>query len=94
MKNNKQPFFNTIKAYCLMKIGKHSECSDLLNDIKPMNQKDPNTIKYLVFIFTAFGKNEDATLLLENVKELHKNRQDLNEQLFFSYVREGKLLKQ
>ena len=23
LKNNKQPFFNTIKAYCLMKLGKH-----------------------------------------------------------------------
>ena len=55
MKNNKQPFFNTIKAFCLMKMGKHSECLDLLNEIKPLNQKDPFTIKYLVFIYTAFG---------------------------------------
>ena len=99
LKNNKQPFFNTIKAYCLMKIGKHQECEDILGDIKPMSQRDPNTIKYLVFIYTAFGRNEEATLLLEKFKEEVKehnknNRQDLNEQLFFSYVREGKLLKQ
>ena len=38
-----------------MKLGKHSECSDLMADIKPQNQKDAYTVKYLVFIFTAFG---------------------------------------
>lgn len=37
-----------------MKLGKPSECQDLLTEIKPMNQKDPNTIKYLVFIFIEF----------------------------------------
>ena len=77
-----------------MKLGKHSECQDLMTDIKPMNQKDPFTIKYLVFIYTAFGQNENATQLLEAVQTMHSDRPDLGEQLFFSYVREGKLLKQ
>ena len=40
-KGNKQTpsfaFFTTMKAYCLMKLGKHSESSDLLTEIKPMN---------------------------------------------------------
>ena len=77
-----------------MKLGKHSECQDLLVEIKPMNQRDPYTIKYLVFIYTAFGQNEEATKLLEAVQTIHSERDDLGEQLFFSYVREGKLLKQ
>lgn len=50
-----------------MKLGKHGECQELMIEIKPMNQKDPFTIKYLVFIFTAFGHNGDATKLLEGV---------------------------
>lgn len=93
MKNPKSAFFNTLKAYCLMKTGKHSDCQDLLTEIKPFKQTDPYTIKYLIFIFTAFGQNADATLLLEGVQAIHSGRADLGEQLFFSYVREGKLLK-
>jgi len=38
-----------------MKLGKHPDCLDLLAEIKPQNQRDPYTIKYLVFIYTAFG---------------------------------------
>ena len=93
LKNAKQPFFVTIKAYTLMKLGKHPDCLDLLAEIKPQNQRDPYTIKYLVFIYTAFGQNEEATKLLEQVQTIHSSRADLGEQLFFSYVREGKLLK-
>ena len=77
-----------------MKLGKHGECQELMTELKPMNQRDPFTIKYLVFIFTAFGQNGEATKLLETVQTLHSERADLGEQLFFSYVREGKLLKQ
>ena len=47
-----------------------------------------------MFIYTAFGQNEEATKLLEQVQQFHGGRADLGEQLFFSYVREGKLLKQ
>jgi len=38
-----------------------------MTEIKPLNQKDPYTIKYLVFIYTAFGQNEESTKLLEGV---------------------------
>ena len=51
----------------MMKLGKHSESKAILDDIKAGAQKDHNTIKYLVFIYTAFGQNEDATKLLEGV---------------------------
>ena len=94
MKNPKNSFFNVLKAYCLMKTGKHSDCRDILKEVKAMKQTDPHTIKYLIFIYTAFDQNEQATMLLENVQTIHGERADLGEQLFFSYVREGKLLKQ
>ena len=93
-KNTKNPFFNTIKAFCLMKLDRHEECKQILTEFKPQNQKDPITIKYIVWIYTAFGWNDKATELLEAVKDIHGDKQDLGEQLFFSYVREGKLLKQ
>ena len=51
-------------------------------------------ILYLVFIYTAFSQSAEATKLLEGVQSLYSERMDLGEQLFFSYVREGKLLKQ
>ena len=63
----------------MMKLGKHQECTDLMAEIKPMNQKEPHTIKYLVFVFTAFGQNEDATKLLEAVQPNHGDRADLGE---------------
>ena len=92
-KNNKSPFFNTIKAYCLMKLDRHDECKAILNDFKPMNQKNEIIVKYIVWIYTAFGWNDKAIELLESVKAIHGDRQDIGEQLFFAYVREGKLLK-
>jgi hypothetical protein len=36
-----------------------------------MKQTEAHTIKYLVEIFMAFGENEKATQLLENVKNTH-----------------------
>ena len=39
----------------------------MLSEIRPMSQKDPNTIKYLVFIFIEFGQNKKGTDLLESV---------------------------
>ena len=92
--NQKSPFYNVIKAYILMKQGKHTESQELLAEIKTTQQRDHNAVKYLVIIYTAFGWNERATQLLESVQSIHGDRPDLGEQLFFSYVREGKLLKQ
>ena len=86
--------FDVVKAYCLMKQGKHADCNDILADIRPQSVSDPFAVKYLVFIYTAFGQNANATEVLENAFEVHSDRPDLGEQLFFAYVREGKLLKQ
>lgn len=44
-----------------------------------MRQTDPNIVKYLVFIFTAFGQNEEATELLETIFNEHNHRLDLGE---------------
>ena len=57
MKTPKSAFFNTLKAYCLMKTGKHADCQELVTEVKPSKQLDPYVIKYLIFIFTAFGDN-------------------------------------
>ena len=77
-----------------MKVNKFVECKEIMSDIKPFKQTDPHTVKYLVYIFTAFGENADATRLLEGVKAQHNDRVDIAEQLFFAYVRENKILKQ
>jgi hypothetical protein len=77
-----------------MKTNKLAECEEMINDIKPSKQTDPYVILYLVFIYTAFSQSAEATKLLEGVQSLYSDRMDLGEQLFFSYVREGKLLKQ
>ena len=77
-----------------MKTSKLTECEELINDIKPSKQTDPYVILYLVFIYIAFDQTSEATKLLEGVQSIHGERMDLGEQLFFSYVREGKLLKQ
>ena len=86
--------FPVIKAYCLMKQGKHADCNELITEIKLTAITDPFPVKYLVFILTAFGQNENATAVLETAFEIHSDRPDLGEQLFFAYVREGKTLKQ
>ena len=76
-----------------MKLDRHEECKNLLTEFKPGNQKDATIVKYIVWIYTAFGWNDKATELLESVSAIHGDKQDIGEQLFFSYVREGKLLK-
>ena len=80
----------------MMKTGKHKDCNEIITDLKPLtlNLTDPFTVRHLVFIFTAFSQNENATLALENAFEVHSGRSDLGEQLFFAYVREGKTVSQ
>ena len=77
-----------------MKQSKHADCNEALSEIKPMAVTDPFAVKYLVFVYTAFGLNQNATEVLENTFEQHGDRPDLGEQLFFAYVREGKTLRQ
>ena len=64
--------------------------------MKPLtlNLTDPFAVRHLVFIFTAFSQNANATHVLENAFEVHSDRHDLGEQLFFAYVREGKTVQQ
>jgi hypothetical protein len=47
----------------------------------------------LVSIYNNLGRYSETTAILEYVLSLFPNSKDLSEQLFFSYVREGKLLK-
>lgn len=67
---------------------------DLLVEVNPMKQTDPLMLKYLIFIYIAYGLNADCTRMLENVKDMHSSNQQIQDQLFFSYVRERKLLQQ
>ena len=62
-----------------MKQGKHADCNEALNEIKPGTVTDPFAVKYLVFVYTAFGLNANATELLENTWEQHSDRPDLGE---------------
>ena len=92
----KNPTFLIIKAFCLMKQGKHADCNEIITAMKPvtLNLIDPFTVRHLVFILTAFSQNASATVVLENAFETHSGRSDLGEQLFFAYVREGKTVQQ
>jgi len=40
------------------------------------------------------GRHTEATNVLEQILTMFKDNKGLQEELFFSYVREGKLLKQ
>ena len=52
-----------------MKQSKHADCNEALSEIKPMAVTDPFAVKYLVFVYTAFGLNQNATEVLENTFE-------------------------
>ena len=63
-----------------MKQGKHADCSEILTNVKGIYTiTDPFAVKYLVFIYTAFGQNENATALLEHAFGVHSERPDLGE---------------
>lgn len=87
-------FFAVITAYCLLKTGKQAECLETLADYKSVKPQDSSTAKYLVSIYNNLGRYSETTQTLEYVLSLFPNSRDLSEQLFYSYVREGKLLKQ
>lgn len=82
-----------MKAYALLEFGKSDECQGLLREIKPHKQTDPIIVKLLVLTMIKLGMNTEVTQMLENAQSKHENRVDINEQLFFAYVRENKLLK-
>ena len=83
----------TLKAYALLEFGKPEECQDLLKEIKPIKMTDPVIVKLLVLTMIKLGMNAETTQMLENAQAKHETRIDINEQLFFAYVRENKLLK-
>jgi hypothetical protein len=83
----------TLKAYALLEFSKPEECQDLLKEIKPVKMTDPVIVKLLVLTMIKLGMNAETTQMLENAQAKHETRIDINEQLFFAYVRENKLLK-
>ena len=78
-KNPKQPFFNTIKAYCLLKTFQHEQSREILLEINK-KQTDHYTVLYMVYCFVAFGWNAEVTNLLESVSNIHAEKLDLGEQ--------------
>lgn len=82
-----------MKAYALLEFDKADECISMLYDIRPTRQTDPVVVKLLVLTLVKLGMNSDCTKMLEHAQSVHTSRVDINEQLFFAYVRENKLLK-
>ncbi len=87
-------FYAVITAFCLRKTGKQADSLDILNDFKSQKPSDSQTATYLVAIYNHLGRHGEATVTLEYVLSLFPNQRSLSEELFYSYVREGKLLKQ
>ena len=87
-------FFAVMTAYCLLKGEKQAECLEILKDYRAMKPTDSTTTKYMVAIYNNVGNYAEATILLEYIINVFPSKKELQEQLFFSYVREGKLLKQ
>lgn len=86
-------FYAVITAYCYLKSGKPNECMEALNDYKTTKPQDTQTAKYLAAIYENLGRYSDASGTLEYALSLYPNKEEISELLFFSYVREGKLLK-
>lgn len=82
-----------MKAFCLLKMNKNNDCVDLLQEIKTNRPSDPVTAKYLLTIYNDLGMYNETTNLLEYVLSINLDSEELCEELFFSYVRENKLLK-
>jgi len=92
----KDPLYSTCKAYAHLRLKQIAECREILHDIKPLQKyhSHPDTIMYLVLIYTALGQSADTVKFLELVtKSTHKTHKGINKQLFFAYVRENMLDK-
>jgi len=63
-------------------------------ELRTNRPSDPVTSKYLLAIYNDLGIYNEATALLEYVMTVNLDNEELGEELFFSYVRENKLLKQ
>jgi hypothetical protein len=73
---------------------KANESGDLVNELKINKPSDPVIIKYLIQVYNELGSYSEATALLEFALTMSLDNEELCEELFFAYVREGKLLKQ
>lgn len=67
---------------------------DAISEYKTSKPQDSETVRYLVAIYNNMGRYSEATQTLEFALEMFHGNKDLSEALFFSYVREAKLLKQ
>ena len=92
--NGKHSFWLTLKAYALLEFDNAEEAESMMTDIKPVQQSDPVTVKLLVLTLVKLGRHSEVTQMLEHAKSVHPTRVDINENLFFAYVRENKLLQQ
>ena len=77
-----------------MKTKKQSEGLDLAVEIKVTKPTNPELCKYLAMIYTEAGQYTEATNILEDTYVMNPEDEDIGQDLFFSYVRENKLLKQ
>ena len=86
-------FYAVISGFCQLKLNKTQECLDSISEYKTQKPQDSETVRYLVAIYNNLGRYSEATDILEYALEMFPGNKDLAESLFFSYVREGKLLK-
>ena len=86
-------FYSIITAFCNLKLGKTQECLDILSEFRGMKPTDTQTAKYISLIYDGLGKYEEATKVLEEITAVYPNKRELNDLLFYSYVKDGNLLK-
>ncbi len=77
----------------MIRMQKAHEISDLMNELKTNKPSDPTIVKYLIQVYNELGTYSEATTLLEYALTMSLDNEELCEELFFAYVREGKLLK-
>lgn len=77
----------------MIRMQKAHEIGDLMNELKTNKPSDPTIVKYLIQVYNDLGTYSEATTLLEYALTMSLDNEELCEELFFAYVREGKLLK-
>lgn len=83
-----------MKAYSFMKTARQQDAIDIVNELRANKPSDPTIAKYLVYVLNDLGQYTETTSLLEYVMTINLDNEELQEELFFAYVRESKLLKQ
>ena len=93
-KNINTHFYRIKKAYCFMKTQRVAEAQDIIAEFKVNRPSEPVLAKYLVHVYNDLAQYDQTTALLEYVVKVHMDHEEMQEELFFAYVRENKLLKQ